>query len=145
MNDIDSAPQVVFKTRSVANAATTFVIQMKGWCAAHALENKRASLTIAADQFGNNRTSANLDASVLLLGRVVTSPAGPYPETAGSSLSVSAFQSVVLAYSTGSGFYLGRYVVQRTALRSSHMTYLRASIGRQARGRRFRTLLITAD
>lgn len=58
---------------------------------------------------------------------------------------MSAFQSVVLAYSTGSGFYLGRYVVQRTALRSSHMTYLRASIGRQARGRRFRSLLITAD
>jgi hypothetical protein len=43
VNDIDSAPQVVFKTRSVANAATTFVIQMKGWCAANALENNRAS------------------------------------------------------------------------------------------------------
>jgi hypothetical protein len=101
--------------------------------------------TAAADQFGNNRTSANLDANILLLGRVVTSPAGPYPETAGSSLSVSAFQSVVLAHSTGSGFYLGRYVVQRTALRSSHVTYLRASIGRQARKRRFKRFLINAD
>jgi hypothetical protein len=85
-----------------------------------------------ADQFGNNRTSANLDANILLLGRVVTSAAGPYPETittAGSSLRVSAFQSVVLAHSVNSGFYLGRYILQRTALRPNQLTYLRTSIG----------------
>jgi hypothetical protein len=87
------------------------------------------SLTFLADEFGNNRTSSNLDANILLLGRLVTSPAGPYPETAGSSLAVSAFQSVTLADSVNSGFYLGRYIMQRTALRPNQGTYLRASIG----------------
>ena len=91
---------------------------------------KRVRLMQAgADQWGNNRTSANLDASILLLGRVVTSAAGPYPETAGSSQLVSAFQSVTLADSVNSGFYVGRYVMQRTVLRPGHLTYLRASIG----------------
>jgi hypothetical protein len=86
-----------------------------------------------SDQFGNNRTSANLDTDILLLGRVVTSAAGPYPETvttAGSSLRVSAFQSVALAHSVNSGLYLGRYVMQRTSLRSNQLTFLRASIGK---------------
>ncbi len=82
-----------------------------------------------ADQFGNNRTSSNLDASILLLGRVVVSAAGPYPETAGSSMRVSAFQSVVLADGVDSGFYIGRYIMQRTALRAGHLAYLRTSIG----------------
>ena len=83
----------------------------------------------SADEFGNNRTSSNLDTNIVLLGRVVTSAAGPYPETAGSSLSVSAFQTVTLADSMNSGFYLGRYIMQRSALRPNHLTYLRASIG----------------
>jgi hypothetical protein len=68
-----------------------------------------------ADQFGNNRTSSNLDASILLLGRVVVSAGGPYPETAGSSMRVSAFQSVALAHGVDSGFYIGRYIMQRTS------------------------------
>jgi hypothetical protein len=38
----DCAPQVVFKTRSVANAATAFVIQMKGRCVTLALDHNRA-------------------------------------------------------------------------------------------------------
>lgn len=108
-----SSLQVVFRTRSIANAATTFVVQMR-------------------DQFGNNRTSSNLDANVVVLGRVVTSEAGPYPETIttlGSSQRVSAFHSAALAHSVNSGLYLGRYIMQRTSLRSSHLTYLRASIG----------------
>jgi hypothetical protein len=86
-------------------------------------------MTANADQWGNNRTSANLDTSIVLLGRLVSSAAGPYPETAGSSLSVAAFQSVALASSMNSGFYVGRYVMQHTSLRPGHLTYLRASIG----------------
>ena len=82
-----------------------------------------------ADQFGNNRTSSNLDASILLLGMVVVSAAGPYPETAGSSMRLSAFQSVALAHGVDSGFYIGRYIMQRTALRAGHLPYLRTSIG----------------
>jgi hypothetical protein len=86
-------------------------------------------VTANADQWGNNRTSANLDNSILLFGRVVLSAAGPYPETAGSSLSVAAFQSVALASSMNSGFYVGRYVMQHTAVRPGHLAYLRSSIG----------------
>ncbi len=99
------------------------------------LANIDSNVKLNSDEFGNNRTSANLDTSILLLGRVVTSAFGPYPETvttAGSSLIVSAFQSVVLAHSVNSGLYLGRYVMQRTSLRGGQLTYLRASIGEQS-------------
>ncbi len=74
----------------------------------------------------------------MVLGRVVTSEAGPYPETIttlGSSQRVSAFHSAALAHSVNSGLYLGRYIMQRTSLRSSHLTYLRASIGACLRNR----------
>ncbi len=123
------ALQVVYKTRPIPNAATTFVIQMRGEIVCHGRATRVRLMRCGADQWGNNRTSANLDSSIVLLGRVVTSAAGPYPETAGSSQLVSAFQTVTLADSVDSGFYVGRYVMQRTVLRPGHLTYLRASIG----------------
>lgn len=121
--------QTIYKTRPIANAATTFVIQMRGDSTPVDGLMHFFLIYVLADQFGNNRTSSNLDTSILLLGRVVVSVAGPYPETAGSSMRVSAFQSVVLADGVDSGFYIGRYIMQRTALRAGHLAYLRTSIG----------------
>lgn len=89
----------------------------------------RSFMLLIADQWGNNRTASNVDADTVILGRLVTSAEGPYPETAAAGLLVSAFQSIVAAQDMNSGFYLGRYVMQRTSLRMNHFTYLRASIG----------------